>query len=418
MNSTMTEFWIRCEGQVIDSYLLGRYLGGSDAGAVYATEYGADSRPAAIKVVPADGPDWQRHLARWAAIAQLSHPSLIGLFGSGHCEIEGVPLLYVVMERSDGDLAGVLPERPLTEIEAREMLGPALAALAYLHEQGFVHGGLKPSNIMAVADEVKLASDCITRAGETAARRTNDVCPAPESWDGVVSPADDVWSLGATIVQALTQRPPELVELAPGEGADAVIPKSLPEPFFDIARHCLRRNPRSRWTLAQIASCLRGPLLASSPKPPRPNYTRPRVVALLAIAGALLAATAILALVSGKRSQPGIAVTAPAPASQRVEAAARAEPNEPPRQNLVKKADNWFVVVATYAQRTDAEKRARAMTSHYPQFKAETYAPQLQSQKPYYLVVIGSNLSQKAAVALQEQARADGLAPDAYITRF
>ena len=37
----MTEFWIRCEGQVVDSYRLGKYLGGSDAGAVYATEYGA-----------------------------------------------------------------------------------------------------------------------------------------------------------------------------------------------------------------------------------------------------------------------------------------------------------------------------------------------------------------------------------------
>src|SRR5258706_8179562 len=117
MDTTVTEFWIRCEGQVVDSYRLGKYLGGSDAGAVYATEYGADSRPAAIKLMQADESDWHRHLTRWAAIAQLSHPSLIGLFGSGHGEIEGIPLLYVVMERSDGDLAGVLPERPLTEIE-------------------------------------------------------------------------------------------------------------------------------------------------------------------------------------------------------------------------------------------------------------------------------------------------------------
>ncbi len=413
----MTEFRIRCEGQVVDSYRLGKYLGGSDAGAVYATEYGADSRPAVIKLVPVDGSDWQRHLARWAAIAHLSHPSLIGLFGSGQCEIEGVPVLYVVMERSDGDLAGVLPERPLTEIETREMLGPALAALTYLHEQGFVHGAVKPSNIMAVADEVKLASDCITRAGETRAQRTTEVCPAPESWDGVVSPADDVWSLGATIVEALTQRPPELVELAPGEGADAVVPKSVPEPFFDIARHCLRRNPRSRWTVAQIASRLRGQQLSANPKTPQRNDRRPRV-ALLAIGGALLAAIAILLPLGGKRSQPEIAATAPVSAPQRVEAAARAELNDQPRQSPVKKADNWFVVVATYGQRKDAEKRAQVMTSHYPRFKAEAYAPALQNQKPYYLVVIGSNLSQQAAAALQEQARADGLARDAYITRF
>jgi len=420
----MTEFWNRCEGQVVDSYRLGKYLGGSDAGAVFATEYGADSRPAAIKVVPADGPDWQRRLARWAAIAQLSHPGLIGLFGSGSCEIEGVRLMYAVMERADGDLSGVLPERPLTEAEAREMLGPALAALTYLHERGFVHGGVKPSNIMAVADDVKLASDCITRAGETCVRPTSGVCPAPESWDGALSPAGDVWSLGATIVEALTQRPPELVELAPGEGADAVVPKSLPEPFFDISRHCLRRNPRSRWTLTQIASRLRGPRLALIPNA-APRSDRGSRVALLAIGGALLAGIAILLPPSSKRSQPEIAATAtvPAPqrveaAPQRVEAAARAEPPKQPQPRAVQKADNWVVVVATYAQRKDAERRARAMLSQFPQFKAEAYAPPLQNQKPYYLVVIGSDLSQKAAAALQEQARADGLAPDAYITRF
>src|SRR4029453_11724613 len=108
MDTTMTEFWIRCEGQVVVSYRLGRCLGVAGEAAVYSTENGVDSRPTAIKLIQVDGSDRQRHLARWATIAQLSHPSLIGLFGSGCCEIEGVPLLYVLMERSDGDLAGVL----------------------------------------------------------------------------------------------------------------------------------------------------------------------------------------------------------------------------------------------------------------------------------------------------------------------
>src|SRR6185436_15126459 len=113
MESTLTEFWDRCEGQVVNSYRLERHLGG----AVYATEYGSDARPAAIKLVPADGVDWRRQLSTWAAISELSHPRLIGLFESGQCEIDGVALLYVVMERSEGNLAGVLPERPLTETE-------------------------------------------------------------------------------------------------------------------------------------------------------------------------------------------------------------------------------------------------------------------------------------------------------------
>ena len=101
----------------------------------------------------------------------------------------------------------------------------------------------------------------------------------------------------------------------------------------------------------------------------------------------------------------------PAPVSQRVEATppkAQRQPQSP--------GNNWFVVVATYAQKKDAEKRAQTMAGRWKRFKIEVYEPPV--QKPSYVVVIGSNLSQKAATALQERARSAGLARDAFITRF
>ena len=70
-----------------------------------------------------------------------------------------VRLLYVVMEYAEENLSEILPQRPLSSAEARDMLPPVLDALAYLHGKGFVQGRLKPSNIMAVADQVKLSSD-------------------------------------------------------------------------------------------------------------------------------------------------------------------------------------------------------------------------------------------------------------------
>jgi len=73
------------------------------------------------------------------------------------------------------------------------------------------------------------------------------------------------------------------------------------------------------------------------------------------------------------------------------------------------------VVVATYARKEDAEKRARTIESQSPPFKAEVYAPS-RSAKPYYLVVIGSNLSKKEATDLR--ARAGRVAADAYLTTF
>ncbi len=48
--------------------------------------------------------------------------------------------LYAVMEYADQDLAQLLQRRALTEDEAREMLLPALSALAFLHERSLSSG--------------------------------------------------------------------------------------------------------------------------------------------------------------------------------------------------------------------------------------------------------------------------------------
>jgi len=54
------------------------------------------------------------------------------------------------------------------------------------------------------------------------------------------------------------------------------VPPTLPEPFLDIARHCLVRDPQERWTVVQIAARLQErtqrPKFAHrcfSPAPPR-----------------------------------------------------------------------------------------------------------------------------------------------------
>jgi hypothetical protein len=347
--------------------------------------------------------DREGQLATWTAISKLAHPHLIRLLDSGRCEIAGVPLLYVAMERADGDLAEVLPERPLTAVEAREMLESAIDALAYLHEKGFAHGAVKPSNIMAVGEQIKLSSDSVTRDGEI---------------------AGDVWSLGATLVEALTQRPPDLTAEV-----------SIPEPFASIARHCLAPDPRARWTVSQIASRLHGLEIATPAAPaPQPPRDKPRSrTPLYWIGGGAVAAIAI-ALMLGHQPRPSTAepehpaaaatpvpqpppvAVAPDPQPPAVVTAPVAAP--PPAGRAVNKSDAWYVVVATYAQQPDAEKRARAMTREWPDFKVEVYAPPLENKKPYYLVVVGANLSEQAATELRDRARSAGLAHDAYSTKF
>lgn len=288
----MTETWQQWVGESVNGkFRLRRYLGGSAHSAVFLTDYD-DREPhsAAIKLIAENAPDAERQLDSWRLAATvLSHPHLIQLFQAGRCKIGDVRLVYVVMERADEDLSQIIPQRALTEVEATDMLKPALEVLAYIHAKGSVHGRIKPANIMACGDRLKLSSDGLRRAGDPIIGRGPYGPP-----EAVASPAGDVWSLAMTLVEALTQRVPAWDRNAPG---NAVVPDTLPAPLLDIARHCLRRDPNQRWTIADIASSLdpaaampppRQQLLAPLPSPPRPRYLVPATLVLLLIATAVV----------------------------------------------------------------------------------------------------------------------------------
>jgi TonB family protein len=253
----MPEVWKQWEGRVVnEEFPLLRYLGGSEHSAVFLTKR-EDREPqeVAIKLILANGENPELQLSWWELAAKLSHPHLLRLFQRGRCQFDGMELLYAVTEYAEESLSQILPYRALTPAEARDTLQPLLDALAYIHVKGFVHGHIKPTNIMAVGDQIKLSSDGFCGAGESSkVLGTPDIYAAPEIADGGgVSPASDVWSLGMTLVEALTQHPPVWEGT---EQAELVLPDTLAEPFFDIASHCLRRNPQRRWTVAEIAARL------------------------------------------------------------------------------------------------------------------------------------------------------------------
>ena len=154
-------------GRLIDGrFALLRWLGGTESSSVFLTEIGDEpKRKAAIKFIPADPADAEASIAQWEADKALSHPHLIGLLDHGRAELDGEDLLFSVTEYADEVLSEILPERPLTPAETREMLGPVLDALTFLHGRDLVHGDLKPSNIMVVDDQLKLSADRLRVAG-------------------------------------------------------------------------------------------------------------------------------------------------------------------------------------------------------------------------------------------------------------
>jgi serine/threonine protein kinase len=250
--SRTIETWRQWTGKIVDGkYRLGQYLGGSNHSAVFLTEYGKGDgrRKAAIKLIP-DAAGEEAQLAGWEAAQALSHPHLLSIFDKGQCELEDARLLYVVMEYAEEDLSQILPGRPLTPQEAREMLKPVLQALAYLHSKGRVHGHIKPANILAVQDQVRISSDSLVDPADPGPLSPEaNPYSAPELWQGRISPASDVWSLGATLVEALTQSSPT----RNGGRRNLVTPETLPQPFLDIARNSLLGDETRRWTIAQIA---------------------------------------------------------------------------------------------------------------------------------------------------------------------
>jgi TonB family protein len=238
--------------RVIDGrFPLLRELGGTEWSAAYLTELDeARAQKAAIKIFPFESVDESATIARWELAETLSHPHLMPLFYAGRCEFGGEDLLYVVTEYADETLSQILPERPLSPEEAREMLGPVLGALSYLHERGLTHGHLRPTNIMVVNDQLKLSPDFGWRS------RTRNIYDPPEAGIGNPTPAADIWSLGVLLVEALTQQLPVLDRW---HGGEPEIPANLPEPFFTICRECLRIDPVRRCTLAGIKARLNPP---------------------------------------------------------------------------------------------------------------------------------------------------------------
>jgi len=325
-NAAIRSDWV---GRVIDGrFTLLQFLGGSKGSGVFLTEMPGDqTQKAAIKIIPASSIDPEAYLAGWAATTTLSHPHLMRLFHAGRCQIDDDVQLYVVTEYAEENLSQILPERPLTPTEAKEMLDPVLDALSYLHERGFVHGALKPSNIMVVENQLKLSVDSIEVAGKLGKHlSTLSVYDAPERATEVLLPATDIWSLGITLVEALTQYPP-VGEKSTND--ERVVPESVPQPFSAIAHECLRFAPLRRCTLSDIKVHLEPAHSLVSPAS-KPVQKAPAKFLVTALVAALVVFAVIAALQLRTRQNR---VSLPTAEQQPVPSIA-ALPTQPPDQGI------------------------------------------------------------------------------------
>ncbi len=203
-----------------------------------------------------DNPGSNPQLRQWEEAARLSHPHLIRLFEYGRCQLEDTTLLYVVMDYADENLSEIIPLRALSHNEVFEMLRPTAEGLAFLHRAGFVHGSLKPSNVMAVDNQLKISSDKLHKSGECSDHAVPKPYDAPELTRDGFAPASDVWSLGMTLAAVLTQIQPKNKDVVQQH---VTVPGTIPQPLRGIVQRCLQLDPAKRCTVNDIVQQLSTP---------------------------------------------------------------------------------------------------------------------------------------------------------------
>jgi serine/threonine protein kinase len=151
-----------------------------------------------VKIVAADvvRATVQRHrdLGPAAGLLPLHRAGGLGAFG------------YLVYPHLTETLADRVENRPLAPAAVAAMLRDVAAGLKILHSRGFVHGDLKPTNVLLAANDTAMLSDLdeVVAIGQPAFRVTPGFA-APEQLTGqALDPRADVYSFAALILTAVT----------------------------------------------------------------------------------------------------------------------------------------------------------------------------------------------------------------------
>ncbi|MFF7858843.1 protein kinase [Streptomyces sp. NPDC007904] len=254
-----------------------------------------------------------------ALLRRLSRPRLIRMYETltvddpGHPELDGATVL--VLEKAAGSLSALLTASPGPDA------GPALLVqicegLAQLHRAGWVHGDLKPANVLLMADgsvrlaDFNMAAELEGTHAYTPAFSTPDYTPPELLWSEIgergrrIRPSADVWAFGVLAHLVLTGSFP-LPGATPAVRRDAAtayargtgelrLSPQLPDAWRDIVRACLARTHEDRIGGGELLRRVRAAAGTGRPfRPPRLLPARRR--ARRAAVAAAVAVTAALA---------------------------------------------------------------------------------------------------------------------------
>ena len=446
------QLWTDYEGVTIDGAFPLRKLLMPEGRSAFFSTVNSEGEATVVRLIECHF-DEEEILTRWRCVEALNHPNVLKFERFGQTELDGRPVVYVVFEQVDANLAEVLDPSHLTVNDAAQLASSLAAALDVLHTHGFIHEHIEPRNIFAVNGVVKLRGDCI--------RET------PEGEEGRGAKQRDVRGLATVLLQGLTQR----------ESVDGIPDSAMPAPFGQIIRNgldgtwgteniraALERHFGSKqpttpkpvdsasattavaerrvpWAVAQLPVPPEAPLPLSLLRDDQ-NAISTRAIARKDTSGEVqgfslrfrwlgVGIVVLLLLLStwifehawnAHRHQATQAAAVSQPAAQSVKEIWTSPPKSAAADltHASLRASGgshgvWRVITFTYKRRTDAEKKVSDLAHSHPELKPSVFTP---SGHAPYLVSIGGVLDRDAAYALARRSRSQGLPHDVYAQNY
>jgi serine/threonine protein kinase len=289
----MTDSDPHVQGRVVAGrYRLVRELGRGGMGTVWLADDQLVGRQVAVKEMRAphglteteQATFTQRALTEARSAARIHHPGAVTL----HDILPATPAddaVYLIMELLDGPtLAQLIGSRGAQPAPAVATWGlQLLAVLDAAHALGIIHRDIKPANIIITSGQAKLTDFGIAHTiGDPRLTRSGvlgtQAYLAPELFDAApLSPAADLWSLGATLHAAATGHGPFDRDTTAAT-LRAILIEDLPAPRCPPALAAaitalLQRDPAHRATIPQARAQLQQITQPTGPHQPTGHTT-------------------------------------------------------------------------------------------------------------------------------------------------
>lgn len=253
-------------------YELLELIGQGGMGVVYRARQASLDRDVAVKLLSA-GPwasrDFIGRFQREAqSAARMQHPNIVAIHEIGaHEEMNFFSMRLV----HGGSLANQLAQQgPMTPRDAARILRTVSEAVDYAHRLDVLHLDLKPGNVLLDENGDPQVADfgLARRLDETVSADTSEVSGTPsymapeqaQAKTHLLSPATDIYGLGAILYECLLARPPfacgSAHETLRQVVSDAPIPlrsinPGIPKDLEAICLKCLEKEPTARYRSAR-----------------------------------------------------------------------------------------------------------------------------------------------------------------------